>query len=484
MISEHEVVIVGCGFTGIGMAMKLRLAGRRDFVILEKGDDLGGVWRDHTYPGCGADVPASFYSFSFGPHHDWSSTYPPQPEIWDYLRRCVCDFGLQSHIAYRQEMLSAAFDEDTHRWTVRTPQGAYRARILILATGGLKQPAMPDLGAFTGQAFHTAAWDHGCALDGKRVAVIGTGASAIQLVPRIAPQVSRLTLFQRTPPWILPRPQRIHGPWERQLMRHVPGLRWLRRAIAYWNLEVRGPVLYALPRAGRLAEAIAHRHLRRQVPDGRLRRLLTPGYRIGCKRILLSGDFLPALTQPHVETVTEAIQQIDEREIVTTGGRRIEADVIICATGYDVIDAYARTDITGAGGRSLSDTWSGGLSSYLGVNVAGFPNLFLLLGPYSAAGHTSVLFMAEAQMHYILACLNLLRKTRARSLDVRAEVQDRFETDIQRCSRRSVWIAGGCTSWYLDNTGTNRVMWPKSTVAYWLRTRSPRRTDYHLHPES
>ncbi|NEA54261.1 NAD(P)/FAD-dependent oxidoreductase [Streptomyces sp. SID13666] len=484
MISEHETVIVGGGFSGIGMAIKLCLAGLRDFLVLEKGEDVGGVWRDHTYPGCGADVPATFYSFSLTPHHPWSSTYPPQEEIWAYLRQCVRDFGIKEHIAYRREMLTAAFDKDTQRWTIHTAHGQYRTRFLILATGGLSKPLMPNLDSFTGTAFHTSQWDHTCELQGKRVAVIGTGASAIQVVPHIAIQAAQLNVFQRTPAWILPRLQRTHRLWEQRLTRRLPGLQRLRRAAAYWSLEVRGPVMYALPRLGRLAEAVARRHLHRHVHAPDVRKALTPLYRIGCKRILLSSDFLPALRQPHVRAVSEPISEIRGHEIVTQDGTRHPTDVIICATGYDVIDEYARLDITGTHGRNLAQVWSTGLSSYLGVNVAGFPNMFLLLGPYSAAGHTSVLFMAEAQMHYILRCLRLLDRTGARSLDVRADAQQRFEDDIQRRSRRSVWTTGGCDSWYLDRTGTNRVMWPKSTVAYWLRTRSPRRGHYHLHQEN
>ncbi|MFJ9855624.1 flavin-containing monooxygenase [Streptomyces sp. NPDC101150] len=481
MRHEFEAVVIGAGFSGIGMAIRLRQAGLKDFAVLEQADDLGGTWRDHTYPGCTADVPADLYSYSFAPNPNWSSLYPPQTEIRDYLASCARRFGVLDHIRYRTRMVSARFDDSTHTWTVHTGSGEeYVSRFLILAVGVLRTPVLPDLHRFGGPAFHTAQWNHDCDLDGKRVAVIGTGASAIQIVPEIAPRADALYLFQRTPPWVLPRYSRARPRWQRRLYARLPLLQRLARGLQFAVLEALGPVNYLQPRLGGPIEAIARRLLRRSVHDPRLHDALTPRYRIGCKRILLSNRYLPALNLPHVHVVTEPITQVGRSGITTGDGREHSVDVIIAATGYDPYGDFQRLDITGSGGHTLAEVWNKGLTAHLGVTVSGFPNLFFLIGPHSGTGHTSVMLMAEAQMRYILRCLQLVHRARVASIEVRAGVQDRFTARMLGLSARTVWLTGGCRSWYLDQPGSSRGLWPSSTLSFQLRTRRARRAEHQL----
>src|ERR1700759_429965 len=406
------IVIVGAGFGGIGMGIALKQAGYHDFVILDKAPDLGGTWRDNQYPGCACDVPSPLYSYSFELNPDWSRLFAPQQEIWDYLRNCARKYRLGEHITYGAAIERMDWDDRARRWDVETVQDgelrSYQARAVVSAVGALHLPSYPDLpgaGGFGGTAFHSARWDRSCELAGQRVAVIGTGASAIQFVPAVASQAAHLTVFQRTPPWIHPRPDAAMPPRTRAGLRAVPGAARALRYAVYWGLESRAVGFAVDPRLMAPLQAMARKHLERQVPDPGLRARLTPDYTIGCKRILLSSDYYPALQRPNVSLVTDDITGISETGVTTADGTEHLADVIVYATGFTVIEAVTSLNVAGREGRKLAPET---LEAYRGVTVAGFPNLFLLLGPNTGQGHTSAVFMIESQIQHVLSCLRLV----------------------------------------------------------------------------
>ncbi|MEO3813744.1 NAD(P)/FAD-dependent oxidoreductase [Sphaerisporangium sp. B11E5] len=466
------ITIIGSGFAGLCMAIMLKKAGYHDFVVLEKADDLGGTWRDNTYPGCACDVPSPLYSFSFEPGHRWSRLFAPQAEIWAYLRECARKYDLSPHLRYGTEVLALEYDDASARWRVTTSRGTFTTRAVVSAVGALHVPAEPGIPGretFAGPSFHSARWDHSVELAGKRVAVIGTGASATQFVPEIAPRVERLYVYQRTPAWIIPRP---HLPLPGGVRRSPAAL----RAAIYWYLEGRAAGFALHPRLTRAFQAVAERHLAAQVPDPALRAKLTPRYTFGCKRFLLSGDYYPALLRDNVELVTDRVTRIGERSIADAAGGEREVDVIVYGTGFKVADAFRAWRVTGRNGLKLQDAWRDGPEAYLGTTVSGFPNLFLLLGPNTGLGHSSLVFMIEAQVRYVMSCLRLLSTAGAAALDVRPEAQRTYNERLHRRLRRRVWSAGGCTSWYLDDDGVNRATWPGFTFEFWARTRraSPR----------
>ncbi|MCP2164940.1 flavin-containing monooxygenase [Goodfellowiella coeruleoviolacea] len=484
---QTNILIIGAGFAGIGMAMALRRAGRTDFRVLEQASDIGGTWRDNQYPGCACDIPSHLYSFSFAQNPDWTRTYPGQPEIWAYLRRLVDEHRLRAHIAFGAHVTGARWDELAQHWRVRCADGTeHTARSVVAGIGALHiphVPRLPGIDRFTGRAFHSARWDHDYDLRGKRVAVIGTGASAVQFVPEIAGDVAELHLFQRTPPWLMPKADRPVSPGLRRLFQTVPAAQTVYRDLLYWALEARGLGFTLDPRIMRLGERIALRHLADQVPDPALRAALTPDYTMGCKRVLISDDYYPALTRPHVHLVTTGVAEVRERSIVDGSGVERPVDAIIYGTGFHVVDSFDYLDVIGRDGLDLAATWRRhGLETYYGITVAGFPNWFFLLGPNTGLGHNSVVFMIEAQIHYVLRCLDLLDRGGVGALDVRPDAQRAFTERLQRRLRRGVWSRGGCTSWYLDAKGVNRTIWPGSTWRYWLATRWPRRGDYELTP--
>jgi cation diffusion facilitator CzcD-associated flavoprotein CzcO len=466
------------------MGIALKQAGYDDFIILDKEDDLGGTWRDNQYPGCACDVPSPLYSFSFELNPDWSRLFAPQREIWAYLRGCARKYGLEAHIRYGSVVEQMQWDEDERRWDVQTVEhgelGSWRPRAVVSAAGALHLPAYPDIpGAerFAGTSFHSARWDQSCDLAGKRVAVIGTGASAIQFVPEIAKQAAQLTVFQRTPPWIHPRPDAPIPARMRTVFRKAPvAARALRDAI-YLGLEARAMGFAISPKLMAPLAAMARRHLASQVTDPALRAQLTPDYTIGCKRILLSSDYYPALQRPNVSLVTEGITGITEAGVTTADGEEHKADVIIYATGFKVIESVTSLNVTGRDGRRLRP---GNLEAYRGVTMAGFPNLFLLLGPNTALGHTSVVFMIESQIQHVLSCLRLIARDKADAIEVVESAQRRYNDALQRRLRRAVWSEGGCRSWYLDADGVNRTLWPGFTFEYWARTRRARPGDYAM----
>jgi cation diffusion facilitator CzcD-associated flavoprotein CzcO len=483
-LEHHRVVIVGTGFSGLGMAIRLTKAGIDDFVVLEKAQDVGGTWRDNTYPGCACDIQSHMYSFSFEQNPAWTRSFPSQPEIWDYLRTVTERYGLRPHIRFGQELTGAEWDEDAQLWHVRTATTEYTAQFVVSGVGALhipNKPKLPGLDSFAGPVFHSAEWDHGVDLRGKRVAVVGTGASAIQFVPQIAPDVAELHLFQRTPPWVMPKPDYPMPPWSRRLFRFVPGAQRLYRDAIYWLLESRAIAFNGHPKLLQVAERVALRHMAKSIQDPALRAKLTPGYRMGCKRALVSNDYYPALARDNVEVVTEGVAEVREHSVVAADGTEREVDVIIFGTGFHVTDAFDNLDIIGHGGRNLGKEWSvEGMRSHLGITVAGFPNLFFLLGPNTGLGHNSVVFMIESQIKYVLDAIRMVDANRAAAIEVRPVVQDRFNMDIQRKLVRGVWTQGGCQSWYLDAKGVNRTIWPGFTWRYWLDTRKVDPADFEL----
>jgi cation diffusion facilitator CzcD-associated flavoprotein CzcO len=476
------VVIIGSGFAGLCMAIQLKQAGFGDFVILEKNGDLGGTWRDNKYPGCACDVPSHMYSFSFELNPGWSRMFAPQQEIWAYMRRCVDKYGIAAHIRYGCAVERMEWDDTTGRWRAATAAGeVYSARAIVSGIGALHVPSVPEIpGAdrFTGTTFHSAQWDPSCDLTGKRVAVIGTGASAIQFIPQIAKRAGQVYVFQRTPPWIHPRPDfEIPAAVRAAFAAAPPVMRAFRGGI-YWLLESRAAGFAVDPRLMAPLQRMAVHHIERQIADPALRAKVTPGYTIGCKRILLSSDYYPALTRPNVDLITDPIAGITETGLVSADGSAYDVDVIIYGTGFKTVEAIGELNVAGRDRVKLQDAWRGGVEAYHGITVAGFPNFFLLLGPNTGLGHNSVVFMIESQVQHVLSCLRLLAREDAETIEVKASAQRRFNAGIQRRLRRAVWSRGGCKSWYLDADGVNRALWPGFSFEYWARTRRARRADY------
>ncbi len=472
-VRRVQVAILGTGFAGLGMAIKLKQHGYKNFVVIERAAEIGGTWRDNTYPGCACDIPSHLYSFSFALNPDWSRVFSPQREIRAYLRRCARRFGILPHIQWNSELLDAAWSEKDGCWHITTTQGQLIAEILILGNGPLSQPAFPSipgLERFAGVLFHSAQWRHDYDLTGKRVAVIGTGASAVQFVPKIQPHVEHLSLFQRTPPWIVPRLDHPIPHWQRLMFRLLPITQRAARARIYWRNELTGLGLVYRPEMLDKAMEIGQRHMERQVPDPVLRAKLLPQYKMGCKRILLSDDFYPTLTRPNVEVITERIREVRAHSIVTEDGREHEIDTIICGTGFHVTDAHLPQCIYGRAGRSLADRWSVSPNAYLGTTVAGFPNLFLLIGPNTGLGHNSMVYMIESQLSYILDCLRKMERRDVQAVEVQPEVEKAFNEEMQRRMKRTVWTSG-CMSWYLDANGHNTTLWPGFTFEFRHRTR-------------
>jgi cation diffusion facilitator CzcD-associated flavoprotein CzcO len=482
---ETGVVIVGTGFSGLGMAIQLKKAGRDDFVVLEKAHDVGGTWRDNTYPGCACDIQSHMYSFSFEQNPDWTRSYSPQQEIWDYLRRVTEKYHVREHIRFGTEMTSARWDAEDKRWHLHARNGdEYVTRFLVSGIGALHIPQIPELPGlpdFKGETFHSATWNHDYDLRGKRVAVLGTGASSIQFVPEIAPEVQSLTLFQRTPPWIMPKPDFAIPGWAKRLFRAVPATQRVFRDAIYWLLEARAIGFNGRPGVMKLAERIAKRHMARQIADPELRRKLTPKYTMGCKRVLVSNDYFPALVRDNVQVVTSGVAQVREHSVVAADGTEHEVDAIIFGTGFHVTDAFDYLDVVGINGVNLAKQWQNqGIQTHKGITVSGFPNLFFLLGPNTGLGHNSVVFMIESQIRYVAEAIGIVERSRAGALNVRPEVQDEFNEQIQRKLARGVWSQGGCDSWYLDAMGVNRTVWPGYTWRYWLETRKVDPADFEL----
>jgi cation diffusion facilitator CzcD-associated flavoprotein CzcO len=476
-----RIAILGAGFSGLCMAMSLVRAGIRTFTIYEKGDGVGGTWRDNTYPGAGCDVPSHLYSYSFAPKADWTRKFSEQPEILAYLEECARAYDLHRHIRFGTALAAARFDEAEGAWRLRTDAGEeLSAEVLVCGAGQLSRPRYPSISGldqFAGAAFHSARWDHACDLRGKRVAVIGNGASAIQIIPRVAPEAGRLHAFQRSAAWVIPRKDRAYSRFTKWAFAHVPLARRLYRAWLYWALEKN---FFAFRRGswlGKLSTFFARRHLKAQIADPALREALLPDFPIGCKRVLISDDYYPALARENVEVVTAPIERVTADAIVTGDGQVRPVDAIVLATGFETTSLLAPLRVEGLGGVALEDAWAGGAEAHLGVTVAGFPNLLLLYGPNTNLGHNSIIFMIECQVRYAMRWLRALVERDLRYLDVEPARMARFNADLQRDLERSVWAAD-CGSWYKNEAGKIVNNWSTFTAAYWWRTRRFRLDDY------
>ncbi|WKB55003.1 flavin-containing monooxygenase [Eleftheria terrae] len=473
---QAAVIIVGSGFAGLCMAIRLKQAGIHDFLMLERGPEVGGTWRDNHYPGAACDVPSVLYSLSFEPNPDWSRKYPTQPELLEYQRHCARKYGLQPHLRLNADVAGCRYDDASARWQVHTRDGRrFSAPVLVSGMGGLSNPAMPELPGlpgFRGTAFHSAQWDHGCDLRGKRVAVIGSGASAIQFLPRIAPQVARLDYYQRTPPWVIPKPDRPIRDWERWLFRHLPMTQKLWRWWTYWLLEMRVIAFTSAPKLMRAVEWESRQAMRRHIADPELRRRLTPRYRAGCKRILLANDYYPALALPQVNVITDPIREIRPHGVVTASGEEREVDVLIFATGFKVQEMAPPGLYVNGRGLDLADAWRQGPQAYLGTSVPDFPNLFMIVGPNTGLGHNSMIYIIESQVRYIVDAIRTMHRDGLQEVSVRPEVSRRYNEELQRMLQGTVWSSGGCRSWYLDAQGRNTTLWPSFTFRFRQRLRS------------
>ncbi|MEU1853474.1 NAD(P)/FAD-dependent oxidoreductase [Streptomyces sp. NPDC019990] len=482
---EHvRVAVVGSGFGGLGAAVRLRREGVTDFVVLERASSVGGTWRDNSYPGCRCDVPSHLYSFSFAPNPDWPRTFSGQEHIRAYLEHVTDVFRLRPHIRFGSEVKRMSWNGQRLCWDIETSSGSLSADIVVSATGPLSDPKIPDipgLDSFPGQVFHSARWDHDYDLRGKRVAMVGTGASAAQIVPAVQPGVSRLTLFQRTPPWVLPRVDRNISGAERWLHRRLPFTSQLRRGLLWGIREAQVQAFTRHPQQLGLVEELARRHMARSVKDPALRAKLTPDYRIGCKRILLSSDYYPALARPNVDVVASGLTEVRGSTLVAADGSEAEADAIVFGTGFHVTDLPIAERVVGADGRTLAETWKGGMEALRGASAAGFPNWMTIIGPNTGLGNSSMILMIESQLNYLADFVRQLDVLGGRvALDARPSAVRAWNHRVQERMKRTVWNTGGCTSWYLDAGGRNTTIWPGTTGEFRRATRRVDLAEYDV----
>jgi len=475
-VEQVDVAIIGTGFSGLCMAIKLLEAGIKSFVLLEKKDKIGGTWRDNTYPGCACDVQSHLYSYSFEGNPDWSKVFSGWKEIQDYTLHCADKYQLNQYVRTNFEVSSAQFNDAEGNWTLNSKSGrSVVAQVFVMGTGPLHVPAIPNipgLDSFKGKVFHSAQWDHDFDLKGKRIASIGTGGSAIQYLPEIAPEVAQLDVYQRTAAWVLPRNERAYTGLEKWLFRHVSPVRKAYRSMLYWLNESRlWPILN--PRIASVVSKVAKLHIHKHIKDPALRKKLTPDYTIGCKRILISNKYLPTFNRANVDLITEGIETIEENAIVSRDGKRREIDAIVLGTGFHADPRTYMKDftITGKDGVNLLEQWQHGAEAYFGMTVKGFPNMFQLVGPNTGLGHNSVIFMIESQVHYVVECLKAMKSRNAQTMEVKPEVQERFNDWVQKGLENTVW-SSGCASWYLQDDGKNFTIWPGSTWRYRLMTRT------------
>ncbi|MFG3620000.1 flavin-containing monooxygenase [Nocardia sp. NPDC047654] len=465
-----RTIIIGSGFAGLGLAIRLTQQGRNDFLVLERGSDVGGTWRDNTYPGAACDVPSHLYSYSFALNPDWSRSFSKQGEIQQYIQDVSKRYDVRDKHVFDCDVTSARWNAETALWEIESSKGSFTADTVVSAVGALCEPALPDIKGindFEGEIFHSARWNHDADLTGKRVAIIGTGASAIQIVPAIAPKVGHLDVYQRTAPWLLPRLDRPYTKAERLAFKHVPGLQRLSRAAIYAARETQVVGLAKVPALMQLFEAIAKAKLRYEIRDPQLRAKVTPNFRIGCKRMLISNDYYPALARPNVDVVTDGIAEVRANSIVTEDGTEREIDALIVATGFHVTDSPTYETIFGRDGRTLSEVFDEiGQQGYKGSTIANFPNMFFLLGPNVGLGHTSMVYMIESQINYVADALATIDRLDLRTVEVRRDVQDAYNKDLQAKLAGSVWLTGGCSSWYLDKHGNNTTLWPDFTFEF------------------
>jgi cyclohexanone monooxygenase len=479
--TDVDVLILGGGICGIGTAIALQRDGF-DVLVLEKAEQLGGTWRENTYPGCACDIPSHLYSFPFAPNPDWSRGFAGQAEIQDYVLRVAAEHGIPQRTRFGTEVLEARWEDAGQRWVLETTRGTFTSRAFVLAAGPLHEPVLPDVagtGRFRGFAFHSSRWAHDHDFTGERVAVIGTGASTAQFVPHLRREAASVHVFQRTPAWVMPKLDWRTSRLERALLRRIPALTRALR-LAQWAAIDAMIVVNFHPRVARLFHAVGRLHMRRAVRDRRLRRILTPRYVIGCKRVLVSNDFYPALAQPDVEVIPEAVAEVREHSVVGVGGTEREVDTVIYATGFHVTDLPVAERVRGRDGRTLADVWQGSPRAYLGTAISGFPNAFMLFGPN--VGSASAFVMLDAQLRYVTAALRALRGEGLGSIDVRPEVQDAFKAWADRRLEGTTWLAGGCSSYYIDAAGRNAAAWPGTMASLRRRLSRFELSDYACEP--
>jgi cation diffusion facilitator CzcD-associated flavoprotein CzcO len=483
-----SILIVGSGFAGLGAAIRLVKDGRDDFLVVERAAEVGGTWRDNTYPGAACDVPSHLYSYSFELNPRWSRSFSPQPEIQQYLRDVATKYGVLDKHLFDTEVTRAQWDATTNRWLVDTTNGLFSADVLVGAVGALCEPALPDIKGietFRGQLFHSARWNHDADLRGKRVALIGTGASAIQIGPAIVDDVAHLDVYQRTAPWVMPRHDRGYPKLESLAYQYVPFLQRLAREAIYWGREAYVLGFAFEPRILQAAQRIAERNIGKAIKDPALRAAVTPDWQIGCKRILISNDWYPMLAREHVDLVTDGIAEIRPNAIVTRDGTVREVDAIVVATGFHVTDSPTFERIYGTDGRSLADVWDEqGQQAYKGAAVAGFPNMLFVIGPNTGLGHSSMIYMIESHINYLSSALKAMRREGIATFEVRPDVQRDYNAKLQRRMQRTIWKTGGCASWYLDKHGNNTTLWPSFTFVFRQLTRSFDLAAYETTPVS
>ncbi len=483
--SSYRVIIIGAGFGGIGMAVALRQAGIEDFLVVDRGNDLGGTWRDNVYPGAACDVPSNLYSFSFRPGR-WSGRFPPQQEILAYLRRLVEERGLGRHFRFGSGVTGAEFDDRRAAWNLTLDDGStLQATAVVSAVGQLNRPALPDIAGredFAGRSWHSARWDHGVDLAGRQVAVVGTGASAIQFVPEVAKTAAHVAVYQRSAPYVLPKTDTVYGHAKHALFGAFPLVRKADRLRIFLYGEMLTSGFVISPKLLATPMRMWRHQLRTHVTDQKLREKCVPDYVMGCKRVLFSNDWYPTLARPNVEVVTDPIERIVPEGVVAADGTTRHADVIIYGTGFKTLDFLAPMSVTGLDGRSLHETWRDGARAYLGISVPGFPNFFMLYGPNTNLGGNSIIYMLEGQIGYVLGALRALEDEGLDWLDVRLDVQRAFNDWVHEASRTSVWESG-CHSWYTTASGRNITNWPVQTFVYRHRVRRFDLAQYRVMPK-
>jgi cation diffusion facilitator CzcD-associated flavoprotein CzcO len=463
-----KVAIVGTGFSGLGVAIRLLENKINDFVLLERADEVGGTWRDNTYPGCACDVASLLYSYSFAQKSDWNSTYASRQEIFDYLKNIADRYGIRPYVKFNHEVLDARWDENTRLWFIKTSQGDLTAQVLVAGSGYLSDPVIPDIPGideFEGKIMHSSQWDHEHDLEGRNVAVIGTGASAIQFVPAIQPKVAHMDLYQRSAPWIGPKPDNPIKGVHAWALKNVPGYRAFRRG---FNRNGREILMFLYKRPELAVKTLQannfEKHLKKSVPDPELRAKLTPNFAVACKRLLFSNKWYPAIQQDNVEIIGGEIGKVTANGIIGSDGKERAVDTIILGTGFLATKRPIADKLTGRGGVKLADAWeAGGMKAYRGTTVAGFPNLFLMLGPNTTLGHSSQTLMIEAQVAYVVDAVKQMNKRGLSSVEVNADVQEQYNKEIESWLEGSVFDAKTCNSWYTDSTGRNPSIWAAST---------------------
>lgn len=483
-VLKTQVAIIGAGFGGLAMAIRLLQANIHDFIILEKANDVGGTWRENQYPGAACDVQSHMYSLSFAPKTDWSKRYAEAPEIFDYIQDLITNYNLKKYIKFNQEVVTTKYDEQALNWKLDLKDGTQiEAQFIVFASGPLHVAQIPKIKGiekFKGKVFHSSHWDHDYNLNDKSVASIGTGGSAIQYIPEIAPKVKQLYVLQRTPAWVIPRDERAYNPLDKKLFNRFEWFRKLHRARLYWSNESR-VVPIVKPQIMKYGQKLAEAFIKFQIKDKELAKKLTPDYVMGCKRILISNKYFPTFNRQNVDLVTDGIQELTENSIITKDGKERQIDCLIYGTGF-ITDPriYLKSFACyGAQGLELKDAWKEGAESYYGVTTKGFPNLFQLLGPNTVLGHNSVIFMIESQVNYILQLIQLVNKTQTQAIVVREDVQNQFNDAVQKKMQGTVWQSG-CVSWYQQDGGKNFALWPTYTWKYWLETRKINPSDYQL----